>query len=547
MLYDGSIYTKLAKDLDAILGDPDAYMNIYKIKRVEAESDIRLYTELKDKATLGDTSARNFIISLYSRLLLHKEDITERTVNDYINFSEVTKNSIGIMFEMILDTMDMRKVMEKYSFHQKITEDDIREIAKKEEELIKENFKDISNKVRLIATIIYAKAYGQDCVDSLQHHDINEIGIIDKGYIYIVFRGRKIHLEFLSFKNDSIIMNIQKKTTQNAPMNYDEQTPVLVTSKNNSSRITVAGFKSTPAGGYYYNERIFNLDKITLEEMRDRFDTINKLMYDFIVLNQKGRGSHFVTGSDMGVGKSTFMLAMMEKVPDIWGVGVLDTQNELQAKRKYPWKNILTLIENNQVDLQGSFAIMLKMARDVLYVGEITKPTEVAELINASLRLNSGVGATLHSLSPFETVVNLRNLMMRTDMYDTYEVAEADIARGLDLVVHLAKLESGRIIVENIVEVVYVAQDHRMSPLFEGTFKEKIDNLLNMVQMAVSKYLYSKYYDYNEIFRFDREKEVFEPINLPSDAYWDKISKYIKPEEIQKFKADFKEAKSKIK
>jgi hypothetical protein len=38
----------------------------------------------------------------------------------------------------------------------------------------------------------------------------------------------------------------------------------------------------------------------------------------------------------MGVGKSTFLLAMMEKVPDMWGIGILDTQNELQARKKYP-------------------------------------------------------------------------------------------------------------------------------------------------------------------------------------------------------------------
>ncbi|MCT4611766.1 MAG: ATPase, T2SS/T4P/T4SS family [Clostridia bacterium] len=558
MLLDSVSFVSMAKELDAILGDPDQYMEIFKIKREEAENDIRLYTELKDKASLGDRSAKAYLVNQYSRLLMQKYNLTDNNITNYVDFHTIKNNSIEVLFEMLLDVYDLKQVlvnhfytnenMEKQVEFPCIDDEMLLDVVIKEEVAIKEHFKELSTKVKLIASMIYSKEYGQDCIDTLQYHDINEIGIIDKDYIYIVFRGRKIHLKFLHFRNESIIMNIQKKTTQKSADNYDEQTPVLVTSKLNSSRITVAGFKSTPdSGSLYYNERIFNLDKINLEEMRDRYNTINDLMYDMIMINQTGRGSHFVTGSDMGVGKSTFMLAMMEKVPNIWGIGVLDKQDELQAKKKYPWKNVLTIIENEQVNLKNSFAIMLKMARDVLYVGEITQPDEVAELVNASLRLNSGVGATLHSLSPFETVVNLRNLMMRTDMYNDSDIAEADIARGVDLVVHLAKLDNGRIIVENIVEVVYIPQDHKMDPVLNGTLKDKIDNLMNMTQMAISKYLYSKYYVYNEIVRFDRDKNVWIPVNLPTDAYFSKVSKYVSKETINNFKEKFKLEQSKIK
>lgn len=540
-------FTKMAKELDAIMCDPDAYMDIFKITREEAQANIQLYTELKDAATLGDKAARDYLISTYSRLLMEKYKVNERNIDDYVNFNNMKDNEINIIFEIIVDTFDFKNIIKKYDFKEKITEDDILNILEIEEEEIRKNFDDLPSKVSLVSKLIYAREYGQDCIDTIQHHNINEIGIIDKDYVYVVDGGQKIYLEFLHFRNTNVIKNIQKKTTQRAPKNYDEQNPTLVASKLNSSRITVAGFKSTPDDdALYYNERIFNLDKINLEEMRDRYNTIDDLMYDLVVLNQKGRGSHFVTGSDMGVGKSTFLLAMMEKVPNIWGIGVLDTQNELQAKKKYPWKNIITLIENKQVDLQGSFAIMLKMARDVLYVGEITQPREVAELINSSLRLNSGVGATLHSLSPFEVVINLRNLMMRTEMYKEGDIAEADIARGLDLVVHLAKLDSGRIIVENIVEVTYVNQDHKVDIVKEGTIKDKVTNLLDLAQISLSKFLYSKYYAYNEIIRFDRKKDEWIPINLPSETYFTKIGKYVPEEEIEAFKERFKRAKSKV-
>ncbi len=542
MVNEVNIFGDLAQKLDDILNDTDKYSKIYEINREKSEEEIKLYTELKDKAVLGEKTARNYLINLYTKLMSSKMiDINQETVNELIDFKEILNNSPQILFEMLLEVYDMSDIIKKYNFKNKISESDIKEICEKEKNVIAKKFSKYVDRLKLIAIIIYAKEYGQDCVDTLSHHNINEIGIIDKDYVYIVHRGEKVHLEFLKFENKNIILNIQKKTTSNGVVNFDKQNPTLVTSKNNSSRITVAGYDSTPGeDDLYYNERIFNLKKITLEEMRDNYKTINQDIYEFLCINQKGRGSHYVTGADMGVGKSTFLLAMMEKIPDMWGIGILDTQNELQARKKYSWKNILTLIENPKRSISECFEIMLKMSRDVIVVGEITKPSEVAEQINASLRLNAGVGGTMHSLSAFEVVTNIRNLMMRTNMYQNAEIAEADIARGLDLIIHLCKLPNGRIVVENIVEVVYVEQDKYIKYLQEGSNKEKIKNILNLVQLALQKYLYKKSYRYNEIFRYDMENDRWHMINKPSNSYFEKISKYVDEAEIEDFKRTVK-------
>jgi hypothetical protein len=95
------------------------------------------------------------------------------------------------------------------------------------------------------------------------------------------------------------------------------QNPIVVTSKYNSSRISVAGYDVTPSDkDFYYNERIFNVEVVTLERLRDDYHTINDIMYNLFMLNQAGRGSFIVSGSDMGVGKSTFLLSMIGKCPE---------------------------------------------------------------------------------------------------------------------------------------------------------------------------------------------------------------------------------------
>lgn len=384
----------LGHDIDLILNDPDKYHKIYSIDLPKAETEVKRYSSYKERAALGNKSIREHLLNQYAIILKQVFRINDNTILEYIDFDNIQNNGINVIFEMLINIYDMSEIIEKYNLHIKITEEKIRDIAKKEEFIIQEYF-ELNKKIWLLSSLIYSSVYGQDVIDTLQHHNINDIGVIDKDYIYIVYKGLKYYLEFLKFYDDDVILNIQKKTTQNAVESFDKGNPTLITSKDNSSRITVAGFSSTPIGDYYYNERIFNIKKITLEEMRDTYNTINELIYRFIVLNQKGRGSHFVTGSDMGVGKSTFLLAVMEKIPDYWGIGILDTQNELQAHKKYPWKNIITLIENPKRNISQLFEAMLKMSRDILYIGEITKPSEVGELINASLRLNAGVGATL--------------------------------------------------------------------------------------------------------------------------------------------------------
>lgn len=336
-----------------------------------------------------------------------------------------------------------------------------------------------------------------------------------------------------------MILNIQKKTTRNAVLNFDKQNPTVITAKNNSSRIAVAGYDITPSEEYlYYNERIFNLKKITLEEMVQSYETIDRLVYDFLVMNQQGRGSYFITGSDMGVGKSTFLLAMLEKTPDAWGIGILDNQNELQAKRKYAWKNIITLVETPARTMAECFSYLLKTSRDVMVVSEVTMPAEVSELIHASLRLNAGVGATMHSISPWEVVANLRNLLMRTGIYNNADMAESDIARSLDIVIHLEKLPGGRIVVADIVEVEYMDQERYVEPQLQGTLHDRLLNLVEMAQLALGKYLYRKSYRYNPLFHYNRENNTWQAVNMPSPAYFRKIAKYVEPIQIENFQND---------
>jgi len=528
--------------LESIFEDVDKYSEIYELDKEHAYEEITEFNALKNRAVLGDESARTFIINQYSKLLIEGLSVSDERINAVISFENLLKNEDGILFEILLHSFDMSEIIEKYNIEICFTSQMLRRVVEKEQEIIKQKFSDWRERIKLLSTLVYSLDDGQNVIDTLQHHMINEIGVLGKDYIYIIYKGLKIHLEFLRFKNKEIVVNIQKKITANSKIQFDEQNPTMTASKINSNRITTAGFSATATDeDLIINERIFTIKKITLEEMKDRYSTIDNLIYELLLINQEGRGSHLVSGSDMGVGKSTFLLAMLEKVPDYWGIGILDTQDELQARKKYPRKNIITLIENAKRTIAEQFQIMLKMSRDVLYIGEITKPDEITELINSCLRLNAGVGATIHLISPFEAVTNCRNLMMRTAMYVDSDKAEEDIARGLDLVVHLKKLKCGRIILDSIVEIVFINNEVGIEPVLKGTLEEKIHNLIDVAQIYFSKAIYKKCYEYNEIIKYDEKTQRWLPKNLPTDAYFNKIGQYVSGDKIDEFKKNFME------
>lgn len=539
------IWKKLMDAVSAALTDSGLYMELHRTDRGQAERAIRTFAEMKDMAALGDRSARDRIHEYILTVLSETRYAAAANIAlKTIDFQNLAENCAPMIFELLLANRMIGALIDKYAVESRIDEELLRHIALTEETedsyLIR--YQEKQEQLRFIAGLLYAATYGQDCIESLQFQDINEIGVLNKDYIYISYKGRKFRLSFLSFETGSMIINIQKKTTQNSALNFDRQNPIIVTAKLNASRISAAGYDVTPgAEDIYYNERIFQLKAISLEDMRDRYHTIDEALYALLQYNQKGRGSFLVTGSDMGVGKSTFLLSMLEKYPDNWGIGILDPQNELQAGKKYPEKNVLTLVENDKKNLSQCFAYLLKTSRDVMVVSEITMPEEVSELVNAALRLNAGVCATMHSLSPYEVVPNLRNLMLKTEMYQDRMIAEEDIAGSIDLLIHLSRLPSGRIIVEAVYEL-YIDKPELCSA--EADLLHADDRTLRRVLLRVGAQALlhkasGRQYILRPLIRYDTKGDRWNAEQPPSEQYLTKMKRYAGEAETERIRGLF--------
>ena len=198
-------WRKIYGILSGILTDRDNYMRAFTLDPVTAAKTISEFAEIKDAAGLGDVAAKNAIIDCYIKImdsgLFPDIDIL---LDDAVNFVEIQKNNIYILYEMLLFDGNFTYWLRKYGNGYEFNEEHLSAAISDKialGDLIK-SFSTQHSKKRFVANIIYAMAYGQDCVESLLHQDINEVGILNKNYIYIVYYGRKIRLPFLSFEND---------------------------------------------------------------------------------------------------------------------------------------------------------------------------------------------------------------------------------------------------------------------------------------------------------------------------------------------------------
>lgn len=544
-------FKSIAHKLDGLFDDSYKYAAIFNVSNEEASEFVDQFSIEKNLAQRGNYNAREFIINNYTKIISHESveellGIEKKEIFSIINFKHILKNSTYILYEMILSIYDISYIIDKFNLcnldkavviksfddmklELKLTGKDIKYVAGELAEEIRIKYTSEVDQIKFFSTLLFAKEIGQDVIDTLQYHNINEIGVRDKDYIYIVYKKAKIWLEVLSIQDDDTLKNILNHNAEASNGNFDEQNPTCIAAKESGSRVTVAAYSVTPTDdSYYYNERVFNVSGISLENLRDIYGTIDETIYQLLVLNQLGRGSYLCTGADMGVGKTTLFSAMLEKVPNKWGIGIIDTQNELSLKSKYPHKNIYTLIEDGKMPVNQLFEIVLKQARDIVGVGEINKPDEVLGLLDASLRLNAGACGSFHTSLVELTVQNLRNLLMRTGLYKNEDIAENDIASGIDILLHLSnhQKDRDRIVIDSITEIEAIGYNYELEPLIghEHTYKEKIGRTLELAQSYLYKRMHHKNYRYRKIIQFNHTNDEWDVVNLPSQMYQKKIA-----------------------
>jgi len=156
-----------------------------------------------------------------------------------------------------------------------------------------------------------------------------------------------------------------------------------------------------------------------------------------------------------GSGKTTLLNALSEAVGEGERVVTIEDSAELRLRQTH-----VVRLETRLADAQGQGEIStralvrnaLRMRPDRILVGEVRGP-EALDMMQAMNTGHEGSMSTIHANSPRDALDRLETMVGMADVALSEKVIRRQIARSIDLVLHLRRLSDGRRVVERISEV----------------------------------------------------------------------------------------------
>jgi len=183
--------------------------------------------------------------------------------------------------------------------------------------------------------------------------------------------------------------------------------------------------------GTAINIRRFSIKRLTMEDLVER-NSADEETIDFLARVANSLKVSVVFSGRPGAGKTTWLNAFSQHLPERAQVSVVETFEELQPQIEH-YHHLVVEEETEQMS-EAINTTILRMRPDALMIGECVS----REAVQYILALNLGIVShtTTHSQSARMALVRLENLARR-DI--PVEELRPVIGYGLGLVVHLAK------------------------------------------------------------------------------------------------------------
>jgi pilus assembly protein CpaF len=204
---------------------------------------------------------------------------------------------------------------------------------------------------------------------------------------------------------------------------------------------------------------------------------LSEEMRDFVGDCVKARANIVVSGGT-GTGKTTFINALSEFIPDSERVITIEDAYELALSNTH-WVALQTKEASSGddkvvVSMSDLLSTVLRMRPDRVIVGEIREPKGAAVMLQASNTGHDGTMTTIHANSA-DRALNFRLVgLARTGANMDAEVAAAEVSSAVNLVIQVTRRAGRRFVSEISVIDPSMLHGALVSPetVFTGTLKE---------------------------------------------------------------------------
>lgn len=481
-------------------------MDVLNLNKRDLENRRALKRTLSNairKCSQGDINSKNIVMARAKHSILNVMNINEASIEDIIPFNDKDLLTARDKFEIM---MYLQKRKGNYRMFQGVCE-----IAKLDrlfrdsdgyyycitEEDIHKAYNMISHtltfddKLNVLAQRVYEDTFGLSVVDLLIMEDmsIDSIsggvsGITKNNYqfveddvlsgyykkpqshesIWVIYKGKPIHLKFLSFTSNESIRRICKNLAEYGRTGHlTSAEGGIKTHLADGSRVTV--FRPNNATQWTFFVRKFaNTAALKLEELIT--DPGSHYPIEFIKWAIHGCVNIFFSG-DQNSGKTTYTRAAVREIDKRQPIRTLEADFELGLNDAYVDKNILGIRPSERLPFPKLIELLKSSDAHTILIGEIASLEQAKHLINLLLAGTKRIITTGHWPTPDELVSYFVHSL---GGYNTSNAAniESMIARLINLDVHCVKENDGHRHIDRITEIIPYDNEERSHDGDEG-------------------------------------------------------------------------------
>ncbi len=547
--------------------------NLYEMNISKEEFQKRMHNKNKLRkalktCTYGDVNAKNYIKDFIKDILVKSYQIDENNINKIINFGNPKVLTVQDKFEILLyqykkehgyralemliteNKLDNPKPFDE-GVSYVISETDIERIYTH-----KYGFHIcFEDKLNIIAQRIYQLYKGYGVIDEIRDMRIDGVsggvsGIpstfheeIDLSVnlsiaaslpasfdsIWIFFKGKTIHLSFLSFGSESELIRICKNIYRyNYPGQLSESNGYKVNEMKDGSRVVVVRPPFSESWAFFVR-KFDSIEKAEPEELIT--DAGNEIPIGFIRWLVKGCRITAITGAQ-GTGKTSLLMAIIQFINPAFTLRIQEMAFELHLRRTYPQRNILTFRETSTISGQEGLDLQKKTDGTVNILGEVATAPVSSWMIQMAQVASMFTLFTHHAKTTGNLVKSLRNNLLQTGAFRNEKIAEQQVADVVNFDIHLAKDISGHRYIERITEIIPVeSTDYPSIDINDGT--NGLSGFMNATREFYIRMTDRKIFETRNIVIYDNGE--YKAISAPSSGQIDAMKKNLTGKEENEF------------
>lgn len=489
-----------------------SYENVWGTSEEEWTRKVKTRVELRQAlkgCTFGDLKDKNYVKSYIRDLLINGYGIGEDTIDRIIPFDQRDRLTSQDRFEIVLYLYTLKHgnaaletLIQEYGLDElkqpdmdgethgyEITAEDIDRCFHMEYRMLL-----FHEKLDVIVQRIYQSYKGYSVIDEIREQRIDGVsggvgGLLphsDTGTapagpvhpfsvdedgklvsrtwdsIWIFYKGKSIRLSFLSFGSEAELKRVcQNIYKYNLPGQLSEANGYKVNEMKDGSRVVVV--RPPFAESWAFFVRKFDVQGAVLEQLIQGENC--ELPVTLLKYLMKGSRVTSITGSQ-GSGKTTLLSALVKHIYASYTLRVQETSFELNLRRIYSSRNILSFRETEYVSGQQGLDLQKKTDGTVNILGEVATDEVAAWMIQTAQVASLFTLFTHHAKTFRDLVESLRNSLLKTGVFRDERIAELQVASIIDFDIHLRRDMSGNRYIERISECMY---DHT-----QGSYQERV-------------------------------------------------------------------------